>query len=80
MSSEESDDGGSFTVRPLSWRSQKATDIMCCLDDRHVRRSSERSRRMTFDRLEGPVSDRIRPVAESIPKWSMTESIELHFD
>ena len=67
MSSEESDDVGSFTVRPLSWRSQKATDIMCCLDDRHV--SSERSRRMTFDRLEGPVSDRIRPVADSRIYW-----------
>ena len=61
MSSEVSDDEGTFTVRPLPWRSARATDIHHSLDDKCDRRRSIRSKMMRFARKEGVPSDRRKP-------------------
>ena len=68
MSSEESEDDGTYTIRPLPWRSEKATDLFYCLDTKSDKKRSKRSRRMTCERLQGPPSDREKP-KESVPSW-----------
>ena len=71
MSSEESDDEGTFTVRPLLWRSARATDIYHSLDDKCDRRRSIRSKMMRFARKEGVPSDRMKPPTGSVPGWCL---------
>ena len=71
MNSEESEEDGAFSVRLLPWRSKKATDLYS-LDKKHEKRCSVRSKRMTFERRDGDVSDRERPVEGSVPEWCLT--------
>ena len=69
MSSEESEDDKAFTIHPLPWRSMKATDFMHCLDSKHEKKKSRKSRVMTYERHEGSLSDWPKPVDGSIPAW-----------
>ena len=71
MSSEDSDDDGTFSVRPLPWRSSRASEIYHSLDEKCEKRKSTRSRRMTFTRGKGMPSDRQKPVAGSVPAWCL---------
>ena len=71
MSSEDSDEDGTFIVRPLSWRSKKAADFYHSLDTKFEKRQSIRSRLMTFQRQEGMVSDRLPPPPGSVPTWCL---------
>lgn len=72
MSSEDSDDDGSFNVRQLPWRSEKATEILYALDNKHTKKVYVRSRRMTFARTDGDMSDRDWPEPGTVPQWSLT--------
>lgn len=69
MSSEDSDDDGSFTVRPLPWRSSKISEIINALDEKYNKRRSRKSKVMTFVRKEGSVSDRPQPISGTVPNW-----------
>lgn len=71
MSSEDSDDEGSFSVRPLPWRSQRATNFFHTLDGKYERKLSVKSKRMKYIRKEGLVSDRERPNTGSVPGWCL---------
>ena len=71
MSSEDSEEDGTFTVRPLPWRSSRAVQIYHSLDEKHERRQSARSKLMTFHRREGMPSDREKPSAEAVPAWCL---------
>lgn len=66
---DELDEDGTFTVRPLPWRSDKITGILHGLDNKHDKRRSKRSKLMTFERVYGPISDRVIPSNTSIPSW-----------
>ena len=61
LSSEESEDDGTYTIRPLSWRSEKATDLFYCLDGKTDKKKSKRSKRMTSERFKEDPSDRTVP-------------------
>ncbi len=67
MSSEDSEDDGSFTVRPLPWRTEKATSFLLSLDHKRDKRRSRRSKIMTFERAIGSISERPQP--RSVPAW-----------
>ena len=67
MSSEDSEDDGSFTVRPLPWRSEKASNFLLGLDHKRDKRRSRKSRIMTFQRKTGEFSERPQP--GSVPAW-----------
>ena len=69
MSSEDSEDDGSFTVRPLPWRSGKATRFLTSLDLKHRKKQSRKSRVMTYQRSDGLPSDRPKPIAGCVPDW-----------
>ena len=72
MSSEESEDDGSFTIRPLPWRSEKATSFLLGMDHKHQKRQSRKSLVMTFQRNEGTLpSDRPKPIDGSVPAWAV---------
>lgn len=71
MSSEESEEDGSFIVHPLPWRSEKATGIFHGLDKKHDRRKTKRSKVMTFARKRGQLSDRPKPPKGSVPDWTV---------
>ena len=49
-----------------------ATDLLCGLDKKHEKRCSKRSKRMTFERRSGDVSDRERPEDGTVPQWCLT--------
>ena len=68
MSSEDSDDEGCFCVRPLSWRSEKATEFFYTLDKKHEKKQSVKSKKM---RINGLNSDRPRPLVDSVPAWCL---------
>ncbi len=69
MSSEDSEDDGSFAVCALPWRSEKATSFLLSLDRKLDKRRSRKSKVMTFERKMGLPSDRPKPVAGSTPGW-----------
>ena len=69
MSSEDSNEDGSFIVRPLPWRKEKVTFFLCGLDRKLERRKSRKSKIMTHERKKGPPSCRSRPKPTSIPSW-----------
>lgn len=71
ISSEDSDNDGSFTVRPLPWRSDTANELHYSLDKKHVKRLSVKSRRMTSDRQRGLASDRAMPDPKTLPTWCL---------
>ena len=71
MSSEDSDDSGSFDVRPLPWRSHSATDFFNALDKKHEKRLSQKSRMMMYSRKQGLASDRPKPATGSVPAWCL---------
>ncbi len=69
MSSEDSEDDGSFTVRPLPWRSEKANSFLSSLDCKHGKKQSKKSKIMTLCRENRSPSDRSKPIDGSIPAW-----------
>lgn len=71
VSSEDSDEEGSFTVRPLPWRSEKASEFFFTLDEKHERKRSIRSKMMTFQRNYGLPSDRQKPPVGTVPEWCL---------
>lgn len=71
MSSEDSEDDGTFSIRPLPWRSDKASVVYHTLDEKHDRRRSTKSKMMTFERKIGMPSDRKKPHAKSVPDWCL---------
>jgi len=71
MSSEESEEDGSFIVHPLPWRSEKATGVFHSLDKKHDRRKTKRSKVMTFQRKKGHMSDRPIPLKGLVPDWTV---------
>lgn len=73
MSSEDSEDDGTFTIRPLTWRSSKASEILFALDDKHDKKRSRKSKVMKFKRLEGTPSDRPMPISGTVPSWCIKE-------
>lgn len=73
MSSEESEDDGTYTIRPLPWRSEKVTDLFYRLDGKIDKKKSKRSKRMTSDRFKGDPSDRTVPTDMSIPSWCVKQ-------
>ena len=68
MSSEESEDDGTFSISLLPWRSSSASDFFYGLDDKHTR-SSLKSQKMCFERCEGRKSDRAKPTVKGVPQW-----------
>ena len=73
ISSEDSDDDGSFFVRPLPWRSDKVTTFFLNLDRKQDKRRSRKSKVMTYERKRGLPSDRAKPRHGSLPAWTITE-------
>ena len=73
MSSEESDEDGSFIVHHLPWRSRKASDIIVGLDRKFDRKKSKRSKLMTFQRIEGCISTRPKPKKGLFSDWILNE-------
>lgn len=71
MSSEESDEDGSFTIRPLPWRSDKVNRLFKNLDSKHEKKQSRKSKMMTSVRKEGDASDRPQPAEGSVPAWCL---------
>ena len=71
ISSEDSEDDGSFLVRPLPWRSEKVTNFFCGLAKKQDKKKSRKSKIMTFERKTGPFSQRSKPLAGSTPAWAV---------
>lgn len=72
MSSEDSDDdSGSFSVRPLPWRSERAAEFFRILDRKDEKRLTQRSKRMKYERRVGAASERPMPKAGSVPGWCL---------
>lgn len=71
ISSEDSEDDGSFLIRPLPWRSEKVTSFFCNLDKKQDKKKSHRSKIMTFERKTGPPSQRSKPLDGSVPAWAI---------
>lgn len=71
MSSEESDEEGSFAVKPLPWRSDRTTKFLKTLDSKAEKKKSRKSQSMTFARSTGPISDRPKPADGSVPAWTV---------
>ena len=69
ISSEDSEDDGSFTVHPLPWRSGKATRFLTSLDLKHRKKQSRKSRVMTYQRNDGLPSDCPKPIVGCVPDW-----------
>lgn len=70
MSSEESEDDGTFSVSLLPWRSDNASDFFYGLDSKHTKRSSKKSQKMCFERCElGRKSSRVKPASKGVPEW-----------
>ena len=68
ISSEESadEDEGQFLVRPLHWRSEKVDDLFATLDRKYRKRQTIRSKKVSFERMEGLPSDRPKPQNETL--------------
>ena len=74
ISSEESDEDGSFLVRLLPWRVDKVTNYFFShLDKKCDKRRSKKSRVMTFERKNGLPSERTKPTPWSVPAWTVTK-------
>ena len=71
ISSEDSDEDGSFLVRPLPWRAEKVTNLFCSLDKKQDKKRSKKSKIMTFERKTGLPSYRTKPMERSIPAWTV---------
>lgn len=71
MSSEESEEDGSFSVRPLPWRSEKATHFLKSLDNKIEKKKTKKSQIMTLKRSTGISSDRHVPTTDSVPAWTI---------
>ena len=72
ISSEDSDEDGSFLVRPLPWRVDKVTNFFSHLDKKCDKRRSKKSRVMIFERKNGLPSERTKPTPGSVPAWTVT--------
>lgn len=75
ISSEDSDEDTEnetrqFITRPLPWRSDKVTRFFQQLDKRHHKGTTHRSKMMSFKRIEGDLSDRLRPISTTVPEWA----------
>ena len=71
MSSEESAVKGDLEfiqVKRLPWRSDEASDIIRCLDDRILSDRSPQSRRQAKKRVQGENSSWSEPI-EELPAW-----------
>ncbi|XP_063431321.1 uncharacterized protein LOC134713993 [Mytilus trossulus] len=71
MSSEQTDseDEGSFIVRPLPWRSDDFDKLVKKLDQKHENKLSKRSRRQNNVRKVGAVSSRKKPEVVPGHEW-----------
>ena len=76
MSSEDSFDEGEedeedmqFVIRPLLWRSDKVNSFLSSLDHKTAKCQSKRSRNMSFKRIVGLPSDRLKP--SNVPDWTI---------
>lgn len=71
MSSEQTDseDEGSFIVRPLPWRSDDFDKLVKKLDQKHENKLSKRSRRQNNIRKVGAVSSRKKPEVVPGHEW-----------
>ena len=69
LSSEDSDEDGSFIIHPLPWRSRKVDNILRSLDRKVDRKKSKRSKLMTFHRNEGSISSRPKPPKGYFSEW-----------
>lgn len=73
ISSEDSEDEdeGQFIVRPLTWRSDKVTELFMNLDRKYYNRQTTRSKKMSYDRVRqsGQPSDRPKPMNSNLPSW-----------
>ncbi|XP_071145711.1 uncharacterized protein [Mytilus edulis] len=71
MSSEQTDseDKGSFIVRPLPWRSDDFDKLIKKLDQKHENKLSKRSRRQNNIRKVGAVSSRKKPEVVPGHEW-----------
>ena len=67
ISSEDSDEDGSFLVRPLPWRADKVTNFLCSLDKKQDKKRSRKSKIMTLERKTGLASMHAKPIAGSVP-------------
>ena len=56
MSSEDSEEDGSFLTRPLPWRSEKVNKFFSSLDQKLEKKRSKKSKMMTFERKTGQES------------------------
>lgn len=74
MSSEDSEDDGAFLVRPLPWRSDKASNFIAALDHKGKKKRSRRSKVMSFTRKVGDLSDRSRP--SGVPSWAVKPQLD----
>ena len=73
MSSEDSEDDGTFTIRPLSWRSSRVSELFFGLDDKYDKKRTRKSKVMMFKRMEGSLSDRPKPISGTVPSWCIKQ-------
>ena len=75
MSSEDScgSDEDTITIRPLPWRSRKVSDFFTTLSEHAQENKSNQAKRQTKRRIVGDVSDRSKPLDDSIPKWAFAK-------
>ena len=71
ISSEDSEEDGSFLIRPLPWRSEKVDKFIYSLDQKLNKKRSKKSKMMTFGRKAGPESHRAKPPTGSVPTWAV---------
>lgn len=74
ISSEESDDDGSFVIHSLPWRSEKVDNFFSGLDRKSDKKKTKKSKMMTFQRIKGLRSNRPRPSLEKVPEWALNPS------
>jgi hypothetical protein len=62
-------------VRPLSWRSERFTNLLSSLDRKHSRKISERARAMTKKRANGNVLEQRAP--DTVPAWMVKNTEQM---
>ena len=73
ISSEDSDEDGSYVVRSLPWRADKVSSLFCSVDKKQDQKRSRKSKIVTFKRKTGVPSDCANPKPGSVPAWTVTE-------
>jgi len=71
ISSEDSDEDGTFFVHLLLWRADKVSSFSRSLDRKQDKRRSKKSKVMTFERKTGLPSEHPKPMRGSVPVWTV---------